>query len=186
VDEVAVAFDNPRLGDEARAQALEKATQPMRNVLDILVNNGVHSNAKVFVSDKVGELQLLELSVHKHLNVSSVSESELQEIRRAIGELKDTLRSAELPNPLRARLVRLLLSIEHALDEYELLGSEAALSALGSLIALSVGARAEIQQGATNGIWEQLSRLVNLMTVAKWGYQAGPVALSAAERFLLK
>lgn len=186
IEEVELCFADPDLTDEERKAAVATASAPVRAFLDILAANSINTRIRTFASPQIAELRLLAISVRQRMGEDDASPDSIAEMIQAVATVEETVRSSTLHPVVKARLLTLLRRVRWSLEEYPHLGPDGALAALGGLVGFAVAARNDSSANANPDVWEQLSRLVNLVSVLGWGYFGGPVVLKGVEQLLLK
>jgi len=186
IEEVEQCFADPDLTEDERKVAVETASSPVRAFLEVLAANSINTRIRTFASPQIAELRLLAISVRQRMGEDDASPDSIAEMLKAVADVEETVRASTLHVVVKGRLLTLLRRVRWSLEEYAQFGPDSALAALGGLVGFAVAARHDEAASKNPDVWEQLSRLVNLVSVLGWGYFGGPVVLKGVEQLLLK
>lgn len=180
IDEVETCLDDPALPENEREAVRAQASAPVRNALATLTGQGVVRPANGFQFPDIGAIGALALATQREIGREAATADELAAIKRAINDLRALIVAAELPDRLKARFVRILRSLETAVDEYQYFGAEEALACLGAFLGVASSGRGQMDEATQKDVWEKFSRLVTLIGGLDYSYRMASAVIAAA------
>ncbi|EBF4218754.1 hypothetical protein FH403_10835 [Salmonella enterica] len=140
----------------------------------------------------ISELGLLSMIFETRGSHASIDVNEINSLLEQITELRNDIRSAELPVTMKTMLLRQMAQLQEALETYSISGIEPVMDAVQSTLGLAVvdsEYREEIRPGTGSKFGDRISSLLgdvaNVVTVAG-ALPALPAAIHSALNYFSK
>ncbi|WEP51942.1 hypothetical protein NMY27_22150 (plasmid) [Cronobacter dublinensis subsp. beijingensis] len=155
--------------------------------------NGKWENFIAHINDQaISELGLLSMIFETRGAHASINMDKINSLLEQITELRNDIRSAELPTTMKTMLLRQLAQLQEALETYSISGIEPVMDAVQSTLGLAVidpDYKAEIKSGSGSKFGDRISSLLgdvaNVVTVAG-ALPALPAAIQSALSLISK